>query len=101
MSGFSFLSAALCITVLCVVFCIAYISYNIKESRSSVRLLDAKLPFSAEKLTEKVINRNVDIYDRPTSDARLTLRLFYAADDLEELRRQASPNKLPKGRNKI
>lgn len=101
MNGLAFLTAALVITVINICFCIVYISYKIKEARESVHLLDADFPFSAEKFDKKCVKNNGDLFDRPTSDTRLTMQMFYSADDIENLRKKASPTKLPKGRNKI
>lgn len=101
MSGISFLIAALLITAFSILLCIVYISYRVKEARESVRLIDADFPFKVRGISKKTIKGDEDLYDRPSSNARLATKMFYTADDIESLRRKASPTRLPKGRNKI
>lgn len=101
MSGFVLLGAALFIMVVCIVLCVAYISYKFKEARRSVRLIDADFPFNVDGISKKQIKNDEDLYNKPTSDARLLMSMFYTSSDMEGLRRKASPNRLPKGRNKV
>lgn len=98
MNGFSFLLISLLITGLSILLCITYISNKVKEAYQSTRLLDAEFPCDIESFSKKTVKKYEDLYNRSTSDPRLTAGLFYTKNDLESLSRKASPSRLPKGR---
>ena len=59
------------------------------------------------KIVENVadLGKNVkkleDFYNRPASEARFAMGLFYSDENVNALRRKTSPIKLPKGRYNI
>lgn len=101
MNPFNLLLAAAIITSFCILVSIVYVSTKIKEASHSVRLLDAEFPDMDDSVTKEAMNDFEDFYIRSTSDARLTMGLFYSDNEVETLRRKYSPLKLPKGRYKV
>lgn len=99
--GFSFLLASVIITGVCILICIVYMSYKISEAWRSSRLIDADFPSTTKHLTKRNIQKLEDFYNRPTSDTRFAMGLFYSDENINSLRRKTSPMKLPKGRYNI
>ena len=99
--GFSFLLASVIITGVCILICIVYMSYKISEAWHSMRLIDAEFPSTTKHLTKKNVKKLEDFYNRPASEARFAMGLFYSDENVNALRRKTSPIKLPKGRYNI
>ncbi|HIV85294.1 MAG TPA: hypothetical protein H9900_00620 [Candidatus Monoglobus merdigallinarum] len=92
---FSFILAAGIILGLCVLFCIAYVSYKIKEVYSNTGLLDARFPSFSRKFSPRDVERLHDVYQKTASDARMSLGCFYTESRIESLRKKSSPHRLP------
>ena len=99
--GFSFLMDSVIITGVCILICIVYMSYKISEAWHSTRLIDAEFPSTTKHLTKKNVKKLEDFYNRPASEARFAMGLFYSDENVNALRRKTSPIKLPKGRYNI
>lgn len=83
----------------CAALHILYSAYKITEARTSERLIDAEFPISTKRLTKKTMRGHKDLYAGPNSSTRIALGSFYADSEIESLRRQGLPQKLPKGRH--
>lgn len=96
--AFSFLLVSAILTGFCILICIVYISYKISQACHTTTLMDADFPSDTKRLNKKSVKKLEDHYNRPTSDTRHTIGLFYSDDDIDILRKKTSPQKFPKGR---
>ena len=98
-TAFTFFWIAGIIAGACIVLHVLYSAYKITEARTSERVLDADFPISTKYFTKKTMQKHKDLYLDSASSTRIAIGGCYDDDEIGALRRQGSPQKLPKGRH--